>query len=215
MRRLAAVGIALAGIVAIVEGLNLLAYPVSFLTGGLDRSFALLGLVSLVPSVLCFALGWFLIRRRERLAERWFTDAEVPGVPEIGRLVRGALVIMGVWLLVTSIPATFTFLMSPITALVPRGQGFEGPSMGYTILSNVPGLVGRLITIGLAAVLIARSTQLTGWLLRPRGVPPETGPADTATCPTCGTPYDPADYRGGIAPPRCEECSEPLGVTAE
>jgi hypothetical protein len=218
MKRLGTVGIAIAGVLALVQGLTMLAYPISFVNlGGApwNWGFFLMGLLSLVPAVLCFALGWFLIRRRERLAERWFTDADVPGLPAIGPLVRAALVVMGAWLLVTAIPAAFTLVMSPITLLVPSNANFENWPVAYVILTNVPGLIGRLIEIGLGAALVARSTQLTGWLLRSRpAAPVDLERAATAACPTCGTPYDPADHRDGVAPATCEECGEPLDVSA-
>ena len=216
MKRLGVMGIAITGVVALVQGLALLTYPISALNIGGDLMWSwgvvLVSVISLVPSALCFALGAFLIRRRERLAERWFADAEIPGLPAVGRLVRAALVIMGVWLLATSIPVAFTYLMNPITLLVPSYSGFENGPVAYVILRNVPGLIGRLIEIGIGAVLIARSTQLTGWLLRPRPLAAAAELSAIAACPTCGTPYDPADYRGGIALAKCEECGETLDV---
>ena len=80
--------------------------------------------------------------------------------------------------------------------------------------SGLPSIVVELGEVIVGVVLIRYSGSIAGRLWFGPPVKPVVAEpvVELSYCPSCGTPYDPADYRGGHFTPRCSQCNTPLDV---
>jgi len=205
------VALVLVGIWVLTQALWRLSFPLDLLINGGGPLRRLVAVpVALLPVLGAVALGVWLIARRRELAARWFAD-DGPEVRLDGfSLLRAGILVIAV--------AAF---MAGVVALISAGARFifydAGGDMGLgtseALRSVAPELAAGACGIVIGLVLIAVSAPLSRRLWSDRRRPPTSSRLDSAHCPACGAPYDPADYeQGGPFPPTCEACGEPLDV---
>jgi hypothetical protein len=211
MRKLGMLGIALIGLMALVNSSAYIFFPLSSVftdSGPLPRAAAIL--LSLIPLIVLLAVGLFLVLRRERLAASLFPDSEVAlGVPTED-LLRVGIVLIGLYFFVSAIPMLISVVVAPVVqfAQMRAEFGSEGPS--YGLIDELPRIVSYLAELGLGWFLIVRSRRLTLRLLHLQAPDDVAETEPLAHCPSCGAPYAPADYAGGLVEPKCPECKGPL-----
>ena len=216
MKRLGTVGIALIGLMALMQSLSFLSLPAGAAgaVGGASRAQWLAIFAStLMPFVALFAFGLILIVNRESLAERWFEDSALDAMPDAPQLLRIGLILIGVTLVVAVVPAIVYAVTGPIArAIQMRSQLGDTPLADYSPLSGLIDLIAPVIRAGIGAYLVVRSDQIVRRLWPSETPRLEPTSVELPTCGTCGTPYDPADYQGALATPRCPECKARLNV---
>lgn len=218
MKRLGTVGIALIGLMALMQSLSFAGLPVGAAgaIGGASRvQWLAIFASTLLPFVALFAFGLILIVNRQSLADRWFEDPDVDAWPPAPQLLRVGLILVGVTFIAAVVPALVSAVTGPIARAIQLRAELEGsPMADYSPLSGLLGVIAPVIRAVIGVYLVARSDRIVMRLWSTETMPCESqGPA-LPTLPTCacGTPYDPADYRGALATPRCPECKEPLGL---
>ena len=210
MRRVGIVVLLLAGVWVLTQSLVLASYSIALVTEGTpDGSFPSVWrfFLSLLPVAAALALGVALIAGRRRLAERWFDD----GGPEVRltgvSLLRVGLLIIGVTMTAQAIPSLLQSLARPwLYSAMDSSSSFR-----VYVLESVPQFAVATCSLGIGLLLIASSRSLSKrlWFGRTSS---EAEAKELALCPSCGAPYEPADYRGGLYAPKCEECGGPLDV---
>ena len=210
MRKLGSLGFVLLGIAFFLTAVNYLNLPFLIYGGGqfgFGRLPTWLGvLLSFVPFVVAAGIGLLLIVNRDRAAQAVIPDQEVPSVSlSSDQLARLAMIILGVYLVLSAVPALFAVLVNGVVA---DAEGASDP-VGFLLLRNLQ----PLLSFVLGSVLVLRSEAVARWLGRSRAkLADDTPPAPVATCPSCGASYDPADYEGGLSQPLCPECKQPLDL---
>ncbi len=165
---------------------------------------------ALLPTAALVGLGVFLIRSRETLSVRWFPDVEIDLSGSGVHVVRLGLIFTGL----------FFSTLAASSIIVEFGVALNGSFGDYNefytasdIWRNLlPPLIGSIIELIAGVFLIIEST----WIARKIWSIREDEDEDTdasPTCPACGTPYDPADYRPE-AESVCFVCHQPLDLGA-
>lgn len=215
MRKLAMLGMVLIGIMFLMNGVVYIAYPFSAFSNGFKTGWPAL-VVAALPALAYLVGGAFLITRRAWLAGRFFPDEDAPLAALPVDLVRTGLVLVGAFMMASAVPSLFNLVASGVmqVTVFNSGQALTTADAWQEVWGTVPGVLATLVSFAVGWFLVARSRSLTDRLLRepkpPAPAPVVSGPA----CPSCGAPYDPADYRGGLVTPRCPACGSPLDVTA-
>jgi uncharacterized membrane protein HdeD (DUF308 family) len=209
MRKFGMLGIVLIGLTFVMNGVAYVALPFSAWANGATSHWPAM-LVELLPALAYLAGGIFLIVRRESLARRLFPDEDAPLSVTSNALVRTGLVLVGAFMMAGAIPGLFTQVATAAVVLSESGQGL-GP---VDVWQEVPGVAQVLVAFLVGWFLVARSRSLTDRLLREPKPPAPAPVASGPVCPSCGTPFDPADYQGGLVAARCCACGSPLDVTA-
>jgi hypothetical protein len=210
MRRWGAVMIVFAGLISIGGSLPLLGTAFSIIRSGqIDGSVDRLALqLTLLATFITVGFGVALVILRDRLASRWFGEDEPDSLFGPRDALRVGLILVGVSALATGLRST---IISCSNAVV-QALGFSGMDIGQSTASIVirmlvPAAVFGVFEIAIGVVLIVGSARFTNLLWTAEA------PADALSahvCPSCGAPFDPADYRDGVER-RCAECREPLG----
>lgn len=214
MKKLGVVAIVVVGLLSLAQAVALISLPISALRMDKDPRFpvVLAFVLSLLPLIGSLVLGALLISNRQRLAERWFQDADVGISLDAVSLLRLGLIIVGVTLITDAIPLA---LKSVSGSIIQAAQDkFIQPLFGVLnqgLWGFLQGLVFPVVELGIGLLLIARSQPLANYLWADRTVD-EQASAALPRCPACGTPFDPADYQGGMTMARCSACKEPLDV---
>jgi hypothetical protein len=222
VRKLGVVGIVVVGLLTIAQSLPLLLSGMSVF-GYADQARVPAGLLSvfILPAVAAAAFGVLLIVGRRRIASTLFDDADTELAIDATSLLRLGLILVGVVLITDAMPQLLFALVSPVLQSAQLNAAFGDPGAVSTSFwfDSLPRIAIQLVTVGAGVALVATSRALSGLLwsgrnsaaasAEPAG---EDGEMVVHSCPTCGTPFDPADYEGGLATPRCAECKQPLDL---
>jgi hypothetical protein len=209
MRKLGTALLVIMGIYAIVMSLNSLDGDTLVSLGYAKNAYLLL---NLAPTIGLVALGGGLIWQRERLAARWFADVPLNVSRQGEQLVRVALIFLG--LLFTTI-AVSELLIMPFLAsyrwfFVDRTY-IAAPDFWETFVFP---FAAPAVQLGAGVLFIKQSSLISSRIWR-AGESVHSGTRATGpACPSCGTPYDPIDYRSGVSA-SCFTCHEPLDLSAD
>jgi hypothetical protein len=159
-----------------------------------------------VPTGLLIAFGWWLIAKRDWLSARLFDDTDTPIAVDGPDLLRVGVIILGLGLLIVSIPR----LLGTVGTLGTYATQRPAADQMTVVEGPWPTLVATA-AIGLvqlvAGVLFLRRSEAIAarlWLPR-RQAGPTPMPREMSTCPACGAVFDPRDYDdAGSA--RCSAC---------
>jgi hypothetical protein len=215
MKEIGVVAIVVVGLLTLAQAVDLVSYPIATvikMEGSPRFPFVSALVLSLLPLTGSLVLGALLISNRQRLAERWFQDADISMSLEAVSLLRLGLIIIGVNFITDAIPLALKSASDWIVmyAVVDRTAAtILGLNGGLWDLFHDP--VRAIVELGMGLLLIARSRPLANYLWADRTVD-KPAAAPLPKCPACGTPYDPADYQGGMTIARCSECKAPLDV---
>jgi hypothetical protein len=210
MKRLGVVAIVVVGLLTLAQAVAFITYPIAIIRmdGNPSFPFVLAFVLSLLPLIASLVLGALLISNRQWLAERWFQDADIGLSLDAVSLLRLGLIIIGV-----------NFITDAIPLALKSGSGWIIRPPEYEMLAQtlyglkflLQDLVRAIVELGIGLLLIAGSQPLATYLWADRTVE-KPAVAPLPKCPACGTPYDPADYQGGMTLARCSECKEPLDL---
>lgn len=220
MRKLGAMAIVAVGLFALLQSLtamSMLEFTVLELTeSGPEVSFLKAGaLLYLFQLLTLLAFGLFLIFKRHWIADRLFDDTNLDISLDAAPLLRLGLLLIGTFLIVQGIPVLLGVLASLINQRI-YAQSIQkdiGIPVSLDRFAGIKDLVNPTVKILLGYLLIDFSKPLAARLLKDRNHA-ETENKDLPKCAACGASYDPADYAGGIASPRCSECGKPLDLQA-
>lgn len=211
MRKLGIVAIVLAGLYMVGMGLAHISLPISVLTLRANPGVQIgwVFVLSLLPPILLLAVGAFLIGGRNRLAERWFDVSPLDVSLEAKALLRLALIVVGIGMIVRSLQSVLNVTTRSLVQTGRQGSVFSPPA-GSMLWDALPETLVGLVQIGLGLLLVGYSQRLAErlWTGRPAEAPRAQTPLPT--CPSCGTPYNPADYRTDVESPKCSACGGPL-----
>ena len=202
MRKLGVVALVVAGLLSIGGAVSsIVSAGYLFSSGGPDTRVmtAFWGL----STVLSLALGIALIAFRGSIARKLFGDDDLSISVDAGALLTVGTALLGISLVTEAVPA---IVLSVSNALVQKAMMQDGPGPGLGLLL-VDGVASGLTRLAIGAGLIWGARPISAYLMRPRGRAAATPIAPT--CPECGAPYDPADYREGVER-RCAACHCPL-----
>ena len=214
MKKLGVVAIVVVGLLTLAQAVEFISYPVATIrmVGDPRFPFVLTFVLSLLPLTASLVLGALLISNRQRLAERWFQDADISMSLDAVSPLRLGLIIIGVNFITDAIPLA----LKSVSGWIIQSAQFErlaatifGLNQGLLVL--LQDLVRPIVELGIGLLLVARSQPFATYLWSDRTVD-ESAVAPLPKCPACGTPYEPADYQGGMTIARCSECKEPLDV---
>jgi hypothetical protein len=217
VRKLGVLGIGLVGLAFLLNSIGAIWLPFTVFTSDLGRfPKSLAAVLFTLPFLTTVAAGLFLLLRRERLATRWFPQSESPLTLAAEDLARVGIVLIGLYVLVNAIPTLISLVVAPIvwtsSAAGQADAEFGGPTVLAQVVGSIPRYLGTSASFVVGWAMIAQSERLTARLMRIRRPTAEREQASFESCSSCGAPYDPADYVGGIAEPRCSQCKEPLGI---
>jgi hypothetical protein len=214
MRKLAAVLVALGGVLILSQSVLMLLGPISvlFFDALMPERLLTVGLYFLTFTVQA-GLAVYLIRSREAIAQRLVAEDEAAPVLDERTMLIAGLGILGVFLVADAIPQAIAYIFSPFSsAAVSRELGFQFPNLGEWFIQQVPRLASAAAALAVGIFIVVRRRRLTDRLL---GIasPVEDEPPAPANCPYCGAGSDPAEYEGGVNPPLCASCKQrlPLG----
>ena len=162
----------------------------------------------LVPTGLLMAFGWWLIARRDWLSGRLFDDADTPIAVDGPDLLRVGIIILGLGLLIVSIPR----LLGTIGTRGTYATQQRAPDQMTIVEGPWPTLAAAaavgLVQLVAGVLLLRRSDAIARRLWLPRR---ETGPmpGEMSACPACGAGFDPEDYDDASSA-RCATCHSPL-----
>jgi hypothetical protein len=223
LKKLGVVAIVVVGLSALVQAFSLTQLPLSAMYG-LGQSgpgTLVIFIYSLLPVLATLGLGGFLIARRERLAERWFDGTSLEIAVDAVSLLRIGIVLSGIGMIVSTIPQLLLTAVNPLLITLQQRADFgDSGLVTYSFWFNdLPRIVVLLLEIGGGVALVAASRSISVWLWHGKGesagadgLAPGDAPENLSACPSCGAPFDPSDYAGGLATARCSECKEPLGL---
>lgn len=221
MRKLGTIAIVWIGLVTLVQGVTLVGafLPVGqLMIDGTELHPLLAYLFAALPFIGSLTLGALLIMNRHRLARRWFDDTPIDISLDGTALMRFSLIFIGVVLFTMAILSLFgkfprIYSMATRSDLSWAISGATEPTLSDIFLT----LLRDLVQLGLGALFVMRSQPLAERLWAGRtATPAEAGsdPAPLSTCKSCGQPFDPEDYIGGLVIPKCSGCGEPLDIDA-
>jgi hypothetical protein len=220
MRKLVEALTALMGLAIFAGAFNMLILPMNVFYLGLSFWQAVGAFVlSLVPGAVSMGLGVYLIRDRKRVAA-WYIPADNdPPVVPVESLLRAGLVLLGIYLIVQAGPALLALMTSPfanwLQLKASEGNaefGFANQTAWEWLIQSIPRAVSSIASLTIGVLLVTRREQIVRRVLGGVPVPVEVAESAAPTCPNCGFPYDPDDYAGGMAPPLCTNCKEPLDI---
>lgn len=207
MRKVGAVSIVVMGLLAISMAFNRINVQY-FMTSSVS-----IILLSLLPSASLILLGTILIRFRDRLAKRWFSDSLFDALVDGVHLVRLILIFFGLLLSTFAISAMIT------TSVAATHDAISRPDPLYSGV-EVPGFWGRYFpalagdlfqfAVGLFMVMASAPLSLRIWSLK--RVETREDKEDMSACSVCNEPFNPADYRPDAIEPKCTRCGSPLDV---
>ena len=218
MRNIGVVAVVFMGILVVAQAIALVNFTISMWPMFWDEGFpgVLMVLASIVPVAVTLAFGAYLITRRHQLADAWFNDdsAEVVIEPEI--LLRTGLILVGVWLIATSLPSFARPFLTWIVQAVRDGTmdsvfAESAPPMFTGFLFALPDLLVLSVEMAFGALLILRSRQIAERLWNGASEAAEKVCVDHL-CPSCGEPYDPSGYRDDVTEPRCSKCGASVSL---
>jgi hypothetical protein len=217
MRKLGVLGIALVGVLLLISSVGLFWFPISLFfadIGGYPKVLAVF--LATLPFLLSLAGGLFLLNRRDSLAERWFPESESPFVLAADDLLRIGLVLIGVYLFAQAIPSLISQVTGPIVRIIQVNAQIDadlGASDAWSqLFSSAPNILATIVRLVIAWFLVVRSAGIAVRLIGHSS--PVQGAQNVAllACPSCGAPFDPSEYEGGVAVPRCTACKQPLDI---
>lgn len=171
---------------------------------------------SLIFSAGLLAFGILLIFGRNWLADRWFQDSSLGASIDAISILRVGFVLIGVYLIASAIPVLSGVVLAGFyVAIAQDSQPMN--YFGYDPFiweGIVRGSSSGIVSLGFGLLLIKRSAPLADRLWSGRKVKERTASISPA-CPSCGTPYDPADYSPDAAEPWCFTCHKPLDLSSE
>ena len=220
MRRLVAALTAVVGLVILAGSFSLLQLPISVFFMGLTLWQAVAASVlALVPAVASVALAVFFIRDRERIAAWYLPDDDAaPSVPAES-LLRVGLVLLGLYLVAQAIPTLLALLTSPLVSWLQArvdtiygDPGFASLTTWTQLVQNIPRALSTLVSLAIGCLLLAKREWIIARIPSDSPVVSAESGKSPARCESCGASYDPSDYEGGIAEPRCTTCKQPLGI---
>jgi len=207
------------GVVAIVfVGLTSIMQALTFVAGN-TWAFAMIGdptpenvisFIGVMTGVaLSLALGFLLLAKRHRLADRLFDDTEVDFAIDGVTLLRVAVIVFGLILLVGSAPRLIGSVSSWASQVaMERAYDMElsqDPGVYWSIAAGA--LIGVLEAVA-GVVFLVRSQSLAERLwFGARPIAEVSRPM--SACPSCGAAFDPDDYVDR-ANARCVECRDLL-----
>lgn len=217
VKKLGAVAILVVAFTAAAYAVTIIADSAWALQALLDPSARAEGLIllawTLASSLVLLAAAYYLIRNRERLADRWFDEVGVSiSVSEQG-LIRVGLVMIGIVLLTWGLPDLIGALGRLATASIQQKMlGLDEVQSTADRLSSIRAIVVVILQMLLGGVLVWRNAPFSQMLWSPESREPLPA-ATRAACPNCGSSYDPDDY-ADLATARCVECRQPLVTDA-
>lgn len=213
MRGLGGLAVWIAGLMFVFEALRHLV-GVALTIPGLAISFGdpyvWLSIATGIALVAAAAsVGAYLTRNAGRLADRFIDDEPLPsGVSETG-LLRVGLILVGLALVVVSASGLVGTAVSMLTAeVMRRSMSLDEVGSVLQVSGGAGDLTWGLIQLFAGLYLVRSSSRLAERLRSGRET--RSTPATEAACPTCGSPYDPADYRD-MSTARCSNCGGRLG----
>jgi len=211
VRKFGAVALTLMGLFIITQALTFMITTASFIFAPFEQ-FSPSMLMSLAVYVLGVAivvgLGALLIARRDALAARWFDDSEAAIALDALSLLRVGLIIIGITLVLYSIPQLLGVASVVYAYLTQGASGQFGPM--YTsadLVAQAAAALGALVELAAGLVFLARSQPVAEWLWARSQT--SSGVRSEDTCPACGEDYDPSDYRDGTTGV-CANCGSDL-----
>jgi hypothetical protein len=214
VRKAGVLVLVLVALYALAQAIALLETPVFLIMNqGDTASPGVLALVlTTLPPIALVVFAAYLIVSRDSLASRWFADEPIGLAVDALSLLRVSFVFAGVLIVALAIPSVLRVLASPVVDAAQMSfiAGGEPVDYGQAYLRSLPYLLPPVVQLVLGFVLVAQSGRLATrlWSGPTAGVSPSEPPA---TCPSCGEPFDPADYREDVADPRCTSCGGSLG----
>lgn len=179
-------------------------------------------LFSLMLAAGYMTFGILLIFGRNWLADKWFKDSSNEASIDGVSLLQIGFILFGVFLIIEAIPGIFLMVIGRIAEVnmlnsAISSQSYEVTSDFWTVI--LPGLVTPIVRLGLGVFLIKSSEYLAdrlwyGWNFAERVKDAEELETytDLPSCSSCGTPYDPADYRLDAVAPECSNCGNILDL---
>ncbi len=162
----------------------------------------------LVPTGLLIAFGWWLIARRDWLSDRLFDDADTPIAVDGPDLLRVGIIILGLGLLIVSIPR----LLGTIGTWGTYATQQRAADQMTIVESPWPTLAAAaaigLVQLGAGVLFLRRSDAIARRLWLPRRVTRPI-PGEMSACPACGASFDSGDYEDASSA-RCAACHSPL-----
>jgi len=210
-RNIAAMAFTFLGVLALLHGLSVVQAILMLPSFPADEEvnpipiYAAYGL----SLVLVVSLGAFLIVRRFRLATWLSLDEEPSSGPEPWAWgPELAFSVLGLYLVISTLPTLGTLAAQLISL-----RAFEGiEQFPQALPGSLGNYVGTLAELVVGAYLFMNAPRVSSWWRRriaePAGAPERSGEAPT--CPQCGTPFDPGDYRDNAPTHRCSRCGGEL-----
>lgn len=214
MRRLGVVGITLLGLMTLLQGVGsfLSAFWV-FGSGGDTKDMALAVVSGFAPVIFLVVAGLLLIAYRERLAARWFADEPIDSSIDAAPLLRVGIILLGFYVALYAASSILVSALDPIVSSAKNRAAF-GAGFGEvkTFWDIAPGIAEGMLRLLVGLALVWYSGSLAGWLWTHERAAPVAREGDgMSLCPSCGAPFDPADYVPG-SEARCVECGQPLSI---
>ncbi len=211
LKQLGVVAIVFVGLMSIMQALTFIAGNTWAFTMISDPTpenvISFIGVVAGVA--LSLALGFILLAKRHRLADRLLDDTEVDFAIDGVTLLRVAVIVFGLILLVGSVPRLIGSVSAWASQLALERsydmQLSQDPSVYWSIAAGA--LVG-IIEAVVGVIFLVRSQSLAERLwfgARPIAVVSRP----MSACPSCGAAFDPDDYVDR-ASARCVECRDLL-----
>jgi hypothetical protein len=167
MRKLASIAIVFGGILVFSTTPTLLVYLLQSMqySGDFGLSGAIFAVLGIIPLAIAVFGGSYLIKNRHELATRWFDDEPVGAAPETLPLLRIGLILMGLWLAITSAAQMFTMIASALEQVEfasVMGTGLEVGS-NWVLFARV-AISGVMLVVG--SILIKHSESIASrlWL---------------------------------------------------
>ena len=218
MRKLGVLGIALVGVLLLVSSVGFIWLPISVVfadIGGYPKALAVF--LATMPFLLSLGGGIFLLDRRDPLSELWFSDSESPLAVAPDDMLRMGLVLIGAYLFVEAIPALVSQLTVPFVQIIQINAqidaGLGASDVWSDLVRAAPNILATIVRLGIGWLLIARSAGIAERLIGVSSRVKEAQvPQSLLACPSCGAPFDPSEYAGGLLEPRCATCNQPLDI---
>jgi len=212
-RAFAAVAVVFLGMLSFLFSVNLVQALITmpYYPEEIEGKTSLVLLAYVLPLVVLVGAGLFLILKRHQIADWIVSGAPVEDVTEpknLAGLPALLFAAVGIYLVISTLP-TIAGLASQLifTRSYSSVEEFAG-----VFWSNVGHYVGTLGQFVIGAYLFFGARKLEQWwfsrgTVQPKPVPT---PPDLPTCPQCGTPFDPADYRSDLQEKLCSKCRAAL-----
>lgn len=219
MRKFVALVVSLVGVLVFVQALSYSILPLNVAVSAVPMGQKVpMLLLALIPPLLALAIGLGLFFNRKRIAERYTTDGTEALWPSSPDVLRVAIVVLGLGLISNGLPSLARYIVGPFTSWWLSSSVGDGVFMASAIspqqylIENAPESVAALVSTGLGIWLIWTRGSLVTRFMGDSSTASAAQPV-LSECPSCGAAYDPADYEGGVAQPRCGSCKEPLDLS--